>query len=37
MVVRVAEQARRSGAAEVIVATDHDEIANAVKRTASTS
>lgn len=31
MVVRVAEQARRSGAAEVIVATDHAGIADAVK------
>jgi 3-deoxy-manno-octulosonate cytidylyltransferase (CMP-KDO synthetase) len=32
MVVRVAEQARRSGAAEVIVATDHAGIESAVKR-----
>jgi 3-deoxy-manno-octulosonate cytidylyltransferase (CMP-KDO synthetase) len=30
MIVRVAEQARKSGAAEVIVATDHDGIAEAV-------
>jgi 3-deoxy-manno-octulosonate cytidylyltransferase (CMP-KDO synthetase) len=30
MVVRVAEQARRSGASHVIVATDHPEIARAV-------
>ncbi len=30
MVVRVAEQARRSGAAEVIVATDHASIAQVV-------
>ena len=32
MVVRVAEQARRSGAAEVLVATDHAGIAEAVER-----
>jgi 3-deoxy-manno-octulosonate cytidylyltransferase (CMP-KDO synthetase) len=32
MVVRVAERARASGAAEVIVATDHDGIAAAVKK-----
>ena len=31
MVVRVADQARKSGAAEVIVATDHREIAAAVE------
>jgi 3-deoxy-manno-octulosonate cytidylyltransferase (CMP-KDO synthetase) len=31
MIVRVAEQARRSGAAEVIVATDHAGIADAVE------
>ena len=31
MVVRVAEQSRKSGAAEVIVATDHDGIASTVK------
>jgi 3-deoxy-manno-octulosonate cytidylyltransferase (CMP-KDO synthetase) len=31
MVVRVAEQARKSGASEVIVATDHREIADAVR------
>jgi 3-deoxy-manno-octulosonate cytidylyltransferase (CMP-KDO synthetase) len=31
MVVRVAEQAVKSGAAEVIVATDHEDIAAAVK------
>ena len=30
MVVRVAEQARRSGAAEVVVATDHEQIVRAV-------
>lgn len=32
MVVRVAEQARRSGAAEVIVATDHPEIEKVVTK-----
>jgi len=32
MVVRVAERARASGAAEVVVATDHAGIADAVKR-----
>jgi 3-deoxy-manno-octulosonate cytidylyltransferase (CMP-KDO synthetase) len=32
MIVRVAEQARKSGAAEVIVATDHSGIAEAVTR-----
>src|SRR5262245_35643356 len=32
MVVRVAERARASGAAEVIVATDHADIAAAVRR-----
>jgi 3-deoxy-manno-octulosonate cytidylyltransferase (CMP-KDO synthetase) len=32
MIVRVAEQARKSGAAEVIVATDHAGIAQAVQR-----
>lgn len=32
MVVRVAERARRSGAAEVLVATDHAGIAKAVER-----
>lgn len=32
MVVRVAERAVKSGAAEVIVATDHDAIARAVER-----
>jgi 3-deoxy-manno-octulosonate cytidylyltransferase (CMP-KDO synthetase) len=32
MVVRVAEQARLSGAAEVVVATDHDAVAEAVRR-----
>lgn len=32
MVVRVAERARASGAAEVLVATDHNEIAEAVAR-----
>jgi 3-deoxy-manno-octulosonate cytidylyltransferase (CMP-KDO synthetase) len=31
MVVRVAERARRSGAAEVVVATDHGQIARAVE------
>ena len=31
MVVRVAERARKSGAAEVIVATDHEAIADAVR------
>jgi 3-deoxy-manno-octulosonate cytidylyltransferase (CMP-KDO synthetase) len=31
MVVRVAEQARESGASEVIVATDHQDIADAVR------
>ena len=31
MVVRVADQARKSGAAEVIVATDHEDIARAVE------
>src|SRR5687767_4869695 len=31
MVVRVAERARRSGAAEVVVATDHAGIAEAVR------
>ena len=31
MIVRVADQARKSGAAEVIVATDHPEIAAVVK------
>src|SRR3712207_6710869 len=32
MVVRVAERAQRSGASEVIVATDHEAIARAVER-----
>jgi 3-deoxy-manno-octulosonate cytidylyltransferase (CMP-KDO synthetase) len=32
MVVRVAEQARKSGAAEVLIATDHPAIAEAVTR-----
>src|SRR5688572_111743 len=32
MVVHVAERARASGAAEVVIATDHDEIAQAARR-----
>ena len=32
MVVRVAERARRSGAAEVVIATDHADIARAAER-----
>ena len=36
MVVHVAERARASGAAEVIVATDHAEIAAAVEAQVST-
>src|SRR5262245_20156928 len=32
MVVRVADRARRSGAAEVLIATDHDGIAAAAAR-----
>ena len=32
MVVRVAERARASGAAEVVIATDHEEIAAAARR-----
>jgi len=36
MVVRVADRARRSGAAEVLIATDHQGIAAAAARTGTT-